>query len=65
VVNFLYPGTLRELKGNDSLRGLATLESRGVIEKTTAHPTLPKAWSEYYRDEAELQGRSGGKDHDV
>ena len=22
-------------------RGLATLESRGVIEKATAHPTLP------------------------
>jgi hypothetical protein len=26
-------------------RGLATLESRGVIEKATAHPTLPRAWS--------------------
>jgi hypothetical protein len=26
--------------------GLATLESMGVIEKATAHPTLPRAWKE-------------------
>jgi hypothetical protein len=28
------------------IRGLATLESRGVIEKATAHPTLLSAWNE-------------------
>jgi hypothetical protein len=28
------------------IRGLATFESGGVIEKAIAHPTLPRAWSE-------------------
>jgi hypothetical protein len=32
--------------GKVTTRGLATLESRGVIEKAIAHPTLTRAWSE-------------------
>ena len=34
----MYPGTLI---GRVMIRGLATLGSRGVIEKAIAHPTLP------------------------
>ena len=37
---------LRGLVGKVMTRGPATLESRGVIEKVTAHPTLPRAWRE-------------------
>ena len=33
-------------------RGLATLESQGVIEKATAYPTLPRAW----------RGKDGGEE---
>ena len=35
-----------ERVGKVIIRGLATLESRGVIEKAITHQTLPRAWSE-------------------
>ena len=35
-----------ERVGKVMIRGLRTLESRGVIEKAIAHPTLTKTWSE-------------------
>ena len=41
-----------ERVGKVMIRGLATLESGGVIEKAIAHPTLPRAWSE-----AGMEGR--------